>query len=75
MEKMIIGILVAGCMLFAAPETVEFKSNLFDLNKVKNKEMKDFLIAVEASFPSMGKIIKDYYDEDCQYRLKNNNRA
>lgn len=62
MKKIIVGTLVAGCMLVASDKTVSFESKLFDLNKVKNEEMKGFLVGIELSFPSIAKVVKDYYE-------------
>jgi len=62
MKKIIIGTLITGCMLFASDKAVEFKSDLFDLNKVKSEEMKGFLIGIESSFSSITKVVKDYYE-------------
>lgn len=62
MKKIIVGTLVAGCMLLASDKTVSFESKLFDLNKVKNEEMKGFLVGIESSFPSIAKVVKDYYE-------------
>ena len=62
MKKIIVGTLITGCMLFASDKTVSFENKLFDLNKVKNEEMKDFLIRIESSLPSIAKVIKDYYE-------------
>jgi len=62
MKKIIVGTLITGCMLFASDKAVELKSNLFDLNKIKSEEMKDFLVGLESSFPLIAKVVKDYYE-------------
>lgn len=61
MKKIILGSLILGSVLFASEQVVEFKSNLFDLNKIKSKEMRGFLARIE-QFSWMAKIIKDYYE-------------
>jgi len=76
MKKIIMGTLIAGSVLFASDKDVEFKGNLFDLNKVKSEEMRDFLAALESALPSVSKVIKDYYEAktcnkelDMSYRI------
>lgn len=62
MKKIIVGTLVAGCMLFASDKAVDLKSDLFDLNKVKSEEMRGFLAEFESVLPSAAKVVKDYYE-------------
>lgn len=62
MKKVILGILVVGSVLLASDKTVGLKSNLFDLDKVKNEEMKSLLVDLETNLPYTLKIVKDYYE-------------
>jgi hypothetical protein len=62
MKKIIIGMLAVGSMLFASGKEIELKSNLFDLSRVQSDEMKGALVGMELSFPSVAKVIKDYYE-------------
>jgi len=61
-KKIIAGLLIFGCVLLASDKTVELKSNLFDVNKIKSEEMRNFLIALELVTPSATKIVKDYFE-------------
>lgn len=62
MKKIVTGLLISSCMLFASDKAVELKSDLFDLNKIKSEEMKSFLLGVEYSHSLVGKVLKDYYE-------------
>jgi hypothetical protein len=63
MKRIILGTLLASCMLFASDTAVEFKSELFDASKIKNEEMKGFLIGMEKSVSkNMSQTVKDYFE-------------
>lgn len=64
MRKIIIGTLVVGCMLLASDKAIlsKTKSKLFDFDKVKSEETRDFLDALETTLPLTAKVIKDYYE-------------
>jgi hypothetical protein len=62
MKKVIMSMLVASSLIFAADTKVELKSVLFDLNKVKNENMKDFLVGIENVMPSAAEVMKNYLE-------------
>lgn len=61
MKKAIIGTLIASCIVFANNNATNVKTEIFDLNKVENTEMQDFLKELR-NFEDTGKVIKDYYE-------------
>ncbi|MCK9473672.1 hypothetical protein [Sulfurimonas sp.] len=61
MKKIILGTLVVASVLFSSEKVVEVKS-MFDLNKVKSGEMKDFLVAVESLSSEAAAVVKDYHE-------------
>lgn len=62
MKKIILGTLLASCMLFASDGATEFESKLFDVSKMENGKTKDYLLDLEKLSPDIAKTLKDYFE-------------